>query len=183
MKNTNPMGDMRKEWLIRDGLDCVPCRDPRVGRCKCKLLSPTLNPVTYFKLDDLRTNHAYKLQLGHLRGRRHETWRDACAQCPCHNVGMTKLIREVCLEYTAQFSEEGTERFEAARALRPAQKTALKAKAKANRRASREFQKAKKRKLPPPHKHRGREPEAPRVKGLRLPSKTVAQMNRPVLNG
>lgn len=131
----NAMGILREELLKRDGFRCVPCVvlgpcDPKgIGWCGGnQLLASDLAPAVYFKLDALRAAFL-RLEYGHLHGKRHDEWRNGCAQCPCHNIGMTKEVRAACLAYTEQFPETGTERFEAALARRPAERAAKKEKA------------------------------------------------------
>lgn len=130
------LGIQREEIFLRDGLDCMPCKllgycDPK-GRGWCRgiqLPSGTLPPVTFFKLDRLRPNSDHRYHLSHLATKRSDRWRDLVMSCPCHNYQITQPIREVCLSYTAQFPETGTERFEAALARRPAERAAKKKKA------------------------------------------------------
>jgi len=176
MKQEAAIAVMRWEVLLRDGRDCVPCCI--VGYCDAKgrgwcsgirLVSPDLNLATYKKLDALRRGNAsLRLHLSHLRTKSNEGWRDLVASCPCHNDRVTTHIKEVCLAYTVQFPEEGTELFERALDRRGDEKAEMKASYATARRSQRQRTNAK----------LGRTRST-----SKLPSKVEDQRARPVFNG
>ena len=174
----NALGILREEVFLRDGLDCVPCKllgscDPKgTGWCRgIQLPSPTLPPVTFFKLDRLRANSDHRYHLSHLATKRSDRWRDLVMSCPCHNYQISQTIREACYAYTAQFPEEGTPRFEEALARRPAEKTAKKQKAKQTRKAAYEKTTKKYGKPTIPSAPMRSAPSAPKPKKARGASK------------
>lgn len=180
------MAVMREEWFIRDGLDCVPCCifgycDPK-GRGWCRgnrLVSPDLAPAAYFRLDQLRDNAALRLHVSHLNTHQNEGWRDAVASCSCHNLEITREIKDACRAYTTQFPEEGTGRFEEACHARPAQKAAKKLRDKTRR--QKQYQKAKVR-AGGTRLRKKSKPAASSGKPKGLTEKDWAQRQRPVLN-
>lgn len=179
---------MRWEIFKRDGLDCVPCSilgycDPNgAGWCRnMQLPSPDLNPVTYRRLDALRSDNAsLRMHLSHLRGKSNETWRDLVQSCACHNDEISTTVRQACIAYTEQFAATGTEAFERALDGRPDEKAALKETRRVANKGK--YEHTKKRKAEKKTKPSAKPADAS-GKPPGVTSKDWAQRQRPSLNG
>lgn len=183
------MNAKQRELIIeRDHFACVFCtlsgeRCPLRGKNDepCKLLSPSLGPARYWKMDALRPTFQ-RLQVDHINGRvggveRTESWDVVWTLCPCCHSRKSADVKEVGSKYAAAFAGMETAQYLAALAEEAAAAPKRRsAKAKLRQKT---YQKAK-------QKAGGKSRLAtkkPKPTGLKLPQRVLDQKQRPVLNG
>lgn len=184
----------RKIIIERDGRECVICREDG-ERCKgssekCNVPSPTLNTVTYYKLDANRPAFA-RLQVDHILSRGGgvevaEAWHHLATLCECHHRRKDKAMKERELAYAAIFEGKETEEYLAELAQEAID--AKKRKTSKARSRKRQYEHTKKKAGGSPlSKQKGKNPmsgkKKPKPQGGKLPQKVLDQQSRTVYNG
>lgn len=191
------MNRAQRELIIeRDLFSCANCRIvgevcPERGTGEpCKLLSPTLNRVTYFKLEATR-HPLSRLQVDHLIGRSQagvevtEAYEHCWTLCPCCHRSKSAAMKARGLAYAAQFAGAEPQDYLAALAEEAAGFDAKRTKKAKARRASYKKTKAKAGGSPL-SKLKGKSTALkamPKSVSSKLPEKVRLQNDRPVLNG
>lgn len=193
------MNQVQRRLIIeRDGRECVICRQDGqtcAGNSEpCKLSSPTLNAVTYWKLDANRPTYA-RLQVDHIIGRvggaeKTERYENVATLCPCHHARKDRTMKERELAYAAVF--EGTEPQEYLAELAQEAIDAKKRKTSKARARKRQYEHTKKKvggsplseqKGKNPMRGKKLKPQGSSGKPPGVSEKDWAQRQRPVLNG
>lgn len=186
----------RQIIIQRDGFACVTCRLVGTvcpyrgsGDEPCKLPSPTLKPVAYWRLDANRPAYM-RLQVDHIVGRVGgvevtEAWENVVALCACCHAAKAK-VRDMEIAYATTF--KGMETQEYLAALAQEADAAPKRKASKAKARSAAYQRAKRKAGGTPlSKNKDRKPNVkakPRASGTKYASQKWAPFaNLPVLNG